>query len=539
MLRRLRLLRKADLTLANFLDELVRASGDCLVSLELDRSGDVVEETRLSDLHREVAEMSGFLVERAGLKHGDRVAIWKTNDARAFRWFLAVIRAGGVAVPLNPLLSLVEARRILSGCGASTLVTDAEFFASSIRSRDALPVSCWVQREVEPPLEGFLPFSPGGVQPPPAPVHAKDVAAIFFSSGTEGSPKGAELTSEALLSGRRMALFSLPLIGRRRMALLALPWAHIMAVSTAVYGLLAGVPACLMPRFELPAAVEAIRRHRVTLLVGVPSMFVRLVNSSPPPEALASVRLWVSASDRLPAPHRRRLLEYGSFFGRPGGLFHVGPVFVNAYGMVELGGVAMIGAAGPFLPGDGEYCIPLPPFRIRVADETGRRAPPNTPAECQVSGPGVTGRYWGQGEASPGTLTPDGWFRTGDLAIRDRLGLIRLTGRAKDVIKCGGYSVFAQEVEDALGSHPAVARATVIGLPHPEKGEVPVGIVECRPGVTAGEADLLAWCRSRLAAYKAPRRIFLAETGSLPQGVTEKILKRVLKERYGGGNALT
>jgi acyl-CoA synthetase (AMP-forming)/AMP-acid ligase II len=247
---------------------------------------------------------------------------------------------------------------------------------------------------------------------------------------------------------------------------------------------------------------------------------LRLLNSSPSPESLASVKLWVCASDHLPAPHLRRLLEYGG-------------VFVNAYGMVELGGVAMFGIASRHMRAGGEFCTRVPPFRVRVADEQGRRTRPGEVGECQIRGPGVTGTYWGDAPGAPSSLAPGGWLRTGDLAVRNRLGMVRLAGRAKDVIKCGGYSIFPSEVEEVLASHAAVLRVAVIGAPHAEKGEEPVAIVECHSEAASTEEELLAHCRARLAPYKVPRRFHLVPPGALPQGLTEKILKRVLREQYG------
>ena len=129
-------------------------------------------------------------------------------------------------------------------------------------------------------------------------------------------------------------------------------------------------------------------------------------------------------------------------------------------------------------------------------------------------------------------LTSDGWLRTGDLATRNRLGLIRLVGRMKDVIKSGGYSVYVRELEEAVLAHPAVARAVAFGLPHREKGEIPVAAVELHPASRASEADLLDWCRQNLAAYKAPRRIWILSPGGLPQNHNGKVLRQVLRERF-------
>ncbi len=179
-------------------------------------------------------------------------------------------------------------------------------------------------------------------------------------------------------------------------------------------------------------------------------------------------------------------------------------MFLNAYGMVELGGIAMFGLDAAFLPGSGEYCLRVPPFHIRVVDGQGKPARPGEAGECQVRGPGVTGRYWGDSTATSPGLSAGGWFRTGDLAVRNRLGLVRLVGRAKDVVKCGGYSIFPREIEEALTSHPEVLRAAAIGIPHPDKGEELVAVVECHPGAAPSEEELLGWCRERLAVYKLP-----------------------------------
>ena len=129
-------------------------------------------------------------------------------------------------------------------------------------------------------------------------------------------------------------------------------------------------------------------------------------------------------------------------------------------------------------------------------------------------------------------LTEDGWLRTGDLATRNRLGMIRLVGRIKDVIKSGGYSVYVRELEEAIAAHPAVARAAAFGLPHKEKGEFPAAAVELHSGSSASESDLIEWCRQNLAPYKAPRRIWILEPGSLPHNHTGKVLRRVLQERF-------
>jgi long-chain acyl-CoA synthetase len=152
--------------------------------------------------------------------------------------------------------------------------------------------------------------------------------------------------------------------------------------------------------------------------------------------------------------------------------------------------------------------------------------------ECQIRRRGLAPCYWKDKGNGNGLLTQDGWLRTGDLATRNRFGLIRLVGRMKDVIKSGGYSVYVRELEEAVLAHPAVARAVAFGLPHKEKSEIPVAAVELHLGFAASERDLLDWCRQNLAAYKAPRRIWIFKAGGLPQNHNGKMLRRVLRERF-------
>jgi acyl-CoA synthetase (AMP-forming)/AMP-acid ligase II len=245
------------------------------------------------------------------------------------------------------------------------------------------------------------------------------------------------------------------------------------------------------------------------------------------------VRVWLSASDYLPSEVRHRLRQFGALVRLPNGR-RVPPVLLNGYGMVELGGLAMMGIEMSLLPGSGDLCFPVPPFRIRVAGEDGRPMRAGVAGECQIRRRGLTPHYWKNEGKDHDLMTSDGWLRTGDLATRNRLGFIRLVGRMKDVIKSGGYSVYVRELEEAISAHPAVARAAAFGMPHKEKGEIPVAAVELRDGSSVSESDLLDWCRRNLAAYKAPRRIWIVDSGDLPQNHTGKLLRRVLQERFAG-----
>ena len=524
LLRRLRLARDRKVTVANLVDELLQRNGDHEVS-----TGDHGP-FHLADLHADVCNLDTFLRRSVGLQPGQLVAIYRTNDRCCFHWFLAIIRAGGIAVPLNPQLSLSEVRRILVESGTEILVTDRAVFEQKILNREALPVRSWIQADHEAlTLDGFLRTGQSEAPFPPSNLDPAATIAIFHTSGTSGFPKGAALSSNALLGARASTVLTGLFLGPKDLALIALPWSHIMAVSIALYGLMAGIRGCFFERFEVARALDLIERFGVTTVVGVPAMFAQLVHSHPDPARLRSVRMWLSASDHLPAEIRERLRCFGALLQLPG--LRVPPVLLNGYGMVELGGLAMLGIELPLAHLDGDLCFPVPPFRIRVVDEDGKHVRPGATGECQIRRRGLAPRYWKDTGDSQTLVTTDGWLRTGDLATRNRLGLIRLVGRMKDVIKSGGYSVYARELEEAVLAHPAVARAVAFGLPHPEKGEMPAAAVELHPGSAASESDLIEWCRGRLAPYKAPRRIWILASGGLPQNHNGKMLRRVVREQ--------
>ncbi|MGA2754447.1 MAG: class I adenylate-forming enzyme family protein [Terracidiphilus sp.] len=526
LFRRIQLSRDRSITVANLVDELLRRNGDCEVSVS--EAGPFY----LSGLHAAICRIDTFLRRSVRLLPGERVAIYCSNNRYCFHWFLGIIRAGGIAVPLNPQLSLREVRRILADSGTQVLVVDKAVFDRSIVDRSALNVRAWIQDDEETEtMDGFVRVGDYGAPLPPAAIDPATTVAVFHTSGTTGFPKGAALSSRALLGARASTVFARIFLGSKDLALVALPWSHIMAVSIALYGLMAGVRGCLLERFDVKNALDMVERFRVTAFVGVPAMLARLVNSNPDPGRLASVRLWLSASDYLSGEVRDRLREFGALLWLPGGR-RIPPVILNGYGMVELGGLAMMGIELSLFPGSGQLCLPVPPFRVRIADENGRRVRAGRPGECQIRRRGITPHYWKDKDSNTGLLTGDGWLRTGDLATRNRLGLIRIVGRIKDVIKSGGYSVYARELEETVLAHPEVVRAVAFGLPHIEKGEVPVAAVELLPGAPATEDVLLAWCRQRLAAYKAPRRIWIVETGSLPQTHNGKLMRRVLRERF-------
>jgi acyl-CoA synthetase (AMP-forming)/AMP-acid ligase II len=309
-----------------------------------------------------------------------------------------------------------------------------------------------------------------------------------------------------------------------------LPVAHIAGFSMLVSTGAGGLPIYLLRRFRPDTALDAIETRRPFMFVGVPAMYRMMWEAGAPDRDLRSVRVWASGADAMPFDLAQSFQKLGSLLRLPGGR-HVGrAMFLDGYGMVELGGgVALkLLPPGPPLPVKGLLGAPMPKYKLKVVDDQGSPVPRGEVGELMVSGPGVMRGYHGQAAATDGTLTPDGWVRTGDLARAHRLGLIEFAGRKKDVIKHGGYSVFAAEVEAVIEQHPDVTECAVVGLADERKGQVPAAVVVGRADAEPAPSEdaIIGWARERLADYKVPTRVvFVAE---LPRTGTEKVQKAQL-----------
>jgi acyl-CoA synthetase (AMP-forming)/AMP-acid ligase II len=311
-----------------------------------------------------------------------------------------------------------------------------------------------------------------------------------------------------------------------------MPVAHIAGFSMLAMLASLGLPIYLLPRFRPDTALAAIESRRAVMFIGVPAMYRMMLEAGAETRDLRSVCLWASGADAMPFEVARRFQSMGRVIRIPGTDRQVGAAaFVEGYGMVELGGGVAIKVLPPGLgrPLSGLVGWPMPGYRMRVVDDEGRYVPRGEVGELAVTGPGVMKGYHGRDEASD-TFTSDGWLRTGDLARRGRLGLVQFAGRKKDVIKHGGYSVFAVEVEAVLDEHPAVAESAVVGLSDDAKGEVPAAVVRTIPGESVSEEELTSWASARLADYKIPRRILYAP--ELPRSGTDKVQKDKLKKLF-------
>jgi long-chain acyl-CoA synthetase len=459
-----------------------------------------------------------------GIKRGDRVALLVHNVPHFVYAYHGLLRVGAVMIPLNTMYTTEEVSYILADADARAVVVAEPFIGTVAGLRETLPMLEHVVVAGTSAPVGAMTWEQmtgQGTGSPPVTPEEDELAVIAYTSGTTGKPKGAMLSHANLVANLdQMARATSLAHSEDDVVLLALPLFHIYALNV-ILGLTlrVGGTAVLMERFDAVASLDAVERHRVTILFGAPPMFVAWLNTPGADRAdLSSVRLAISGAAPLPGAvledFRRRL----------------GITIWEGYGLTETSpGVtsnAMGDAAKP-----GSIGKPLPGVEVRIVDSSGEDVEEGDPGEILVRGPNVFKGYWRQDEASDDAMR-DGWFRTGDVGYADEDGYIFLVDRKKDLIIVSGFNVYPREVEDALYRHPKVADVAVIGVPHPYTGETVKAFVVLKPGERATEEDILDFARKYLARFKCPGVIeFVPELPHLPTG---KVLKRALREGGGG-----
>jgi acyl-CoA synthetase (AMP-forming)/AMP-acid ligase II len=493
--RRVEMLVKRDATLGSISETLAGVYGDARV-VEQDANGLTLTYREAADL---VDRWAGGIAAR--VVPGERVVIATDNGYEQILLCLAASRAGAIAAPVNAEMRADEIRHVEQDSQA----------ALTIRSIDEV--------EGHAPLGTAYPADPG------------DSAALFYTSGTTGRPKGADLTHRALVGSLAPAVL-FPSMLRRDEAVVSLSSAHIMGFAVLMGLACAGIPTYLITHFRPASVLDAIETRRSTGFVGVPAMYRLMLEAGAEDRDLSSVRVWGSGADSMPGELAARFKEMGATLQLP----YLGAVgeatFIEAYGMVEVGGGVAAKLSPPMLGlGLGESVgLALPQYHMKVVGPDGEAVRGDDVGELLIKGPGVLKQYWNAPDATAAVVTDDGWLRTGDLARKGPFGTVRFVGRDKDVIKHGGYSVYALEVQLALEGHPGVAEAAVLGIPDDRLGEVPVAVVRLNGTTELDEAAMRAWLDERISDYKVPKRIIAVD--DLPRTGTEKVQKRELRPLF-------
>ncbi|MCW6531730.1 AMP-binding protein [Sphingomonas sp. MMSM20] len=488
---------------------------------------------------RAIAALATDLRAR-GVAKGDRVAITMRNLPEWVVAFFAITSIGAIAVPLNAWWTGDELAYGLSDSGAKVLISDDERWARIAPHRKTLPAldRVLVSRAAAmldgaERLEDVIGTPHDWASLPDRALPAVDLvpeddATILYTSGTTGNPKGAlgthrNFMTNILSTGFAMARMvlrrgdALP-EPTRKVALTVIPLFHATALSAGLMGAMAaGNTTIYMRKFEALRAMEIIERERVNSTGGVPTIAWQLLEH--------------------PERHRFDLssLEMIGYGGAPSAPELVRKIATdlkalpgNGWGMTETTATVTTHGAEDYLERPESCGPPVAVADLKIMDADGaRELPVGEVGELWARGPMIVKGYWNKPEATAATFI-DGWVRTGDLARLDAEGFCFIVDRAKDMVIRGGENIYSSEVENALYAHPAVTDCAVIGIPHRTLGEEPAAVVHLAPGSSATEAELQAWVRERLAAFKVPVAIrFSPET--LPRNANGKILKRDLR----------
>jgi long-chain acyl-CoA synthetase len=453
------------------------------------------------------ARVAGVLRER-GLDPGDRVGIMMPNVAEVPVVYYGILRAGGVVVPMNPLLKAREVAYYLGDSGAR-LVFAWHAFADEARAGAE-------QAEAELIVvdEAGFPDLLASASPVEEVTgrHGEDTAVILYTSGTTGQPKGAELTHGNLISNTEVARTDIVRACPEDVIFGGLPLFHVFGQTVALnVAVASGACLTLLPRFDPAHALRIIAGHRVTVFEGVPTMYVALLHQ--PDRAdydVSTLRMCISGGAALPVEVLRGFEDA------------MGCTVLEGYGLSETSPVASFNHPGRERK-PGSIGTPIRDVQMRVVDNSDREVPQGEVGEIVIRGPNVMKGYWARPEATAEAIR-DGWFHSGDLARVDEDGYFYIVDRKKDLIIRGGYNIYPREIEEVLYEHPAVAEAAVIGLPHPVMGEEVGAAVTLKPGAIISAGELREYVKGQVAAYKYPRHVWIAD--ALPKGPTGKIQKR-------------
>jgi long-chain acyl-CoA synthetase len=489
--------------------------------------------TRLTyaELDAKASQVAGALAAR-GIGPGDRVALSCPNLPSFPLVYYGILKTGATVVPLNIMLTEREiayhledstARAYFCFEGTPELPVGqagrAAFKATESCEHFVLLTADPHATSPSPGTETLAEFThrqPAGFAS--AATSETDTAVILYTSGTTGQPKGAELTHSGVVHNALLAnrLFGLH---PHDVHLLTLPLFHSFGQIVQMNaGFAAGATIVLLPRFSAATALELMQAEQVTFFAGVPTMYHALLNCEDTGRfdlatIAARMRIAVCGGAALPVELLRRFEER---FGVP---------ILEGYGLSETSPVATFNRPDrPRRP--GSIGLPVWGVEVKILKENGSEAKDGELGEITIRGHNVMKGYFRRPEATAQAIDRDGWFRTGDIGTRDAGGYLYVVDRKKDMIIRGGFNVYPRELEEVLLTHPAVSLAAVVGVPHPSHGEEVKAFVVRVPGAALTDADLIAWCKQNMAAYKYPRIVEFRD--SLPMTATGKILKREL-----------
>jgi long-chain acyl-CoA synthetase len=463
------------------------------------------------DLDESSARVAGLLAGR-GVRPGQPIAVMLPNVPEYAVVYYGVLRAGGVVVPMNPLLKAREIAYHLGDSGAPVILA----WHTTAGEVTAVATPTAAEAVIVEPAA----FADLLAETAPAREvvdrAAHDTAVLLYTSGTTGRPKGAELTHGNLATNVEITRSDLLEVGPDDVIFGGLPLFHSFGQTcTLIVAVSMGASLSLLPRFDPKQALEMLAHHRATVFVGVPTMYSALL-AVPDRDGydLSALRVCMSGGAAMPVEVLR---QFEKAFGC---------TVLEGYGLSETSPVASFNHPHRERK-TGSIGTPIRGVEMRVVDDARAEVPQGEVGEIAIRGHNIMKGYWNKPEATAEVITADGWFHTGDLGRVDEDGYYFIVDRKKDLIIRGGYNVYPREIEEVLFEHPAVAEAAVIGVPHPQLGEEVAAAVALKPGATITTDELRSFVKDQVAAYKYPRHVWFVTT--LPKGPTGKVLKREIE----------
>jgi long-chain acyl-CoA synthetase len=465
------------------------------------------ESIRYEQLDRATTSLARWFL-RQGLKPGDRIAIYWPNSIETVKLLFACFKAGMVAVPINVRMKAPEIAYILKHSKAAMYFAHRDLLAVAEEARSGCGQLDAIQTTLEAAYKGDL-------LPLPV-VNDDDPALLLYTSGTTARPKGATHTHRTLWECVKLTHAAVP--DGLQSALIMTQMAYVSAICFILLPTMAEVGTCvLLPVFDAPLVLDLIERFQVTYAFAVPSMVQALIEEQTrKPRQVRSLHTFIAAGDCVPTRTQERFQSLFAIPAREGyGMTEIGPAICNPADAIRSGSL------GKAIRG----------VETRVVDAEGKDAPEGQIGELVVRSPARFAGYWDDPAATREAVR-DGWMYTGDLVRRDADGYLWFEGRKKEIIIRDGVNISPQEVEEAIYNHPAVLEVAVIGTPDPvgAHGERVLAFVTLRDGHRVSEQELRDHARRYLADFKVPERFVFRS--ALPKGITGKVQRRALKEKY-------
>ena len=455
--------------------------------------------------------MANVLAQK-GVGNGDRVALFLSNRPEFVIAFLAILKAGAIAIPINLRYRRIEIGHILRDCEPRLLISEKQYL--TVLNDANISESSVVEIVLVDDFENWRNDSANFAFPT---VSESDLASIIYTSGTTGASKGAMLTHSNILATITALKAAWAWRGDDCL-LLCLPLYHVHGLFVGLLtGLASGAEIMLRAGYDRDSTVDELINGRQTLFFAVPTIYVRIVDTlrSMQPADFSHMRLFCSGSAALSSETHTEFHEL------------TGHRILERYGMTETG----MNLSNPYA-GErraGTVGTPLPGVEIRIVDGNYVPVPAGEEGELLVRGSNVFSGYWQAPEKTSASFVTDAmgqqWFCTGDLARKDPVdGYVTLLGRRHELIISGGFNIYPREIEEVLDSFPGIKESAVVGQSHPEWGEVPIAYIACGDGVD--DAALIAYCRQNLASFKAPSQIHRLD--ELPRNAMGKLQKHLL-----------